>query len=336
MRVLARGLGLGTRAEAYLRFTTEGDKNFLKYRTLRVWARGRGVGWEDGDLEFFIKAGKDQDNFYMYHTPARTTSWEPEVVVQFERWLILRARIEQAWLSGDSPRVYPGCPDSTLVPNDGAYVMCDGPYIAHVRDPGTAPPNLSRVEEIAAGMWRIGTSAVVDPAELWVDDIRLGDVVRETGAAGAVDIALAAADVADLALSLSRRDGQFRQLTDDPSYTTDNAASFSGTVRMDRFLPERWGLSIPVTFQRTLAGSEPFYVSGTDIRADALQGLRTPHTGASSYAFAARRVRHASGGLGRWVLDPLSVTGSYAGGDAPASLSPARPSDHALLPYHTA
>src|SRR5207247_1253558 len=73
MRVLARGLGLGTRAEAYLRFTTEGDKNFLKYRTLRVWARGRGVGWEDGDLEFFIKAGKDQDNFYMYHTPARTT-----------------------------------------------------------------------------------------------------------------------------------------------------------------------------------------------------------------------------------------------------------------------
>jgi len=77
MRVLARGLGLGQRAEAYLRFTTEGDKNFLKYRTLRVWARGRGVGWEDGDLEFFIKAGKDQDNFYLYHTPARTTSWSP-------------------------------------------------------------------------------------------------------------------------------------------------------------------------------------------------------------------------------------------------------------------
>src|SRR5881394_1765936 len=203
MRVLARGLDLGQRAEAYLRFTSEGDKNFLKYHTLRVWARGRGAGWEDGNLEFFIKAGKDQDNFYMYHTPARTTSWEPEVVVQFERWLILRARIEQAWLSGDSAHVYSGCPDSTLVPNDGAYVMCDGPYIAHVRDPGTAPPNLSRVQEIAAGIWRIGT-AVVDSAELWVDDIRLGDVVRETGAAGAIDVAQAAADVADLAISLSR------------------------------------------------------------------------------------------------------------------------------------
>ncbi len=336
MRLLASGLGVGERAEAYLRFTTEGDKNFLKYRTLRVWARGRGVGWEDGDLEFFIKAGKDQDNFYMYHTPAKTTSWEPQVVVQFERWLALRARIEQAWLSGDSAHVYSGCPDSTLVRRDSAFVMCDGPYIAHIRDPGSAPPNLARVQEIAAGMWRVQTVAVIDQAELWIDDIRLGDVVQETGAAGAVDIALAAADVADLALSLSRRDGQFRQLTDDPSYSTDNAASFSGTVRMDRFLPERWGLSIPVTFQRTLAGSEPFYVSGTDIRADALQGLRTPHTGASSYAFAARRVRHASGGLGRWLLDPLSVTGSYASGDARTSLSRASSSNYVFTLDYTA
>ena len=330
MRLLASGLGLGQRAEAYLRFTTEGDKNFLRYRTLRVWARGRGAGWDDGDLDFFIKAGKDQDNFYMYHTPARTTSWQPEVVVQFERWLILRARIEQAWLSGDSARVYPGCPDSTLVPNDGAYVMCDGPYIAHVRDPGTAPPNLSRVQEIAAGMWRIGTSAVVDPAELWVDDIRLGDVVRETGAAGAIDLALAAADVADLAISVSRRDGQFRQLTDDPSYVTDNSANISGTLRVDRFLPDRWGLSVPVTFQRNLVASDPFYLSGTDLRADALQRLRTPRTSAASYAFSARRIRQASNGLARWLLDPVSLFGSYASGDARTSLSRANGSNYAF------
>ena len=330
MRVLARGLGLGTRAEAYLRFTTEGDKNFLKYRTLRVWARGRGVGWEDGDLEFFIKAGKDQDNFYMYHTGARTTSWEPEVVVQFERWLALRARIEQAWLRGDTAQVYPGCPDSSLLIPDSSYVMCDGPYIAHVHDPGTAPPNLARVQEIAAGMWRIQAGVVIDQAELWVDDIRLGDVVQETGAAGAIDIAVAAADVADLAISVSRRDGQFRQLTDDPSYVTDNSANVSATVRVDRFLPDRWGLSIPVTVQRTLVSSDPFYLSGTDLRGDALQGLRTPRTSSASYAFSARRIRQAHGGLARWMLDPVSLFGSYASGDARTTLSRASGSSYAL------
>src|SRR5207245_4063442 len=120
-----------------------------------------------------------------------------------------------------------------LVPRDGAFVMCDGPYVAHVRDPGSAPPNLARVQEIAAGMWRVQTAVVIDQAELWVDDIRLGDVVRETGAAGAVDIALAAADVAGLALSLPRREGNFRQLAEEPSSCTDLSATVGGTVRVD-------------------------------------------------------------------------------------------------------
>src|SRR6266705_2857924 len=91
LRLLARGLGVGEHAEAYDRFTTEGDKNVLRYRKLRVWARGRGPGWEDGDLEFYIKVGKDENNFYLYHTPVRTGSWEPEVVVDLSRWIALRA-----------------------------------------------------------------------------------------------------------------------------------------------------------------------------------------------------------------------------------------------------
>ncbi|MGH7607598.1 MAG: hypothetical protein ACREME_09675, partial [Gemmatimonadales bacterium] len=330
MRLLARGLGTGERAEAYLRFTAEGDKNFLKYKRLRVWARGRGPGWEDGDLEFFIKAGKDQNNFYLYHAPARTASWEPEVVVDFERWLLLRAAIEQAWLGGDTARVYPGCPDTTLVPHDGSYVMCDGPYIVHVRDPGTAPPNLARVQEIAAGIWRVRSTVFVDQAEVWVDDIRLSDVVQEMGAAGAIDLAMAVADVADLAVSVSRRDGQFRQLGDDPTYVTDDAANIAGTVRVDRFLPASWGLSVPVTFRHTLSASDPFYVNRTDLRADAIPGLRTPRATATTYSFAARRTRHVESGLARWLLDPLSVTGSYVSGGSRAELSRASASSYAL------
>ena len=330
MRLLASGLARGERAEAYLRFTTEGDKNFLKYKKLRVWARGRGPGWEDGDLEFFVKAGKDQDNFYLYHTPARTASWEPEVVVDFERWLLLRAKIEQAWLRGDSARIYPGCPDSSLLIPDSSYVMCDGSYVVHVRDPGTAPPNLARVQEIAAGIWRVNDRIFVDQAEVWVDDIRVSDVVQEAGAAGAVDITLAAADVADLSLSVSRRDGQFRQLGEDPSYVTDNAASLAATVRLDRFLPQRWGLSVPVTLRHTTSASDPFYLNRTDLRADAIAGLRTPQSSASVYSFAARRVRRATEGVGRWLLDPVAVSGTYTTGATRQDLSQARASNYTL------
>jgi Motility related/secretion protein len=338
MRLLARGLQRGDRAEAFLRFTTEGDKNFLKYKKLRVWARGRGPGWEEGDLEFFVKAGKDQDNFYLYHAPARTVSWEPEAVVDFAPWLRLRALIEQAWLRRDSAQVYPGCPDSTLLTPDSSYVMCDGPYIVHIRDPGTAPPNLARVQEIAAGIWRVDDRVFVDQAEVWVDDIRLSDVVQDVGMAGAVDLSLTAADVAELAVSVSRRDGHFRQLGEDPSYANDDAGSIVGTVRVDRFLPERWGLSVPVTVRHAVTASAPLYLNGTDLRGDALAGLRTPRVSATTYGFSARRVARGQDRLARWFLDPVAVSGTYATGDVRSDLSQAASStyglnaDYALIP----
>jgi motility/secretion related protein SprA len=321
LRLLARGLEPGQHAEAFNRFSGEGDKNLLKYRRLRAWARGRGPGWEDGDLEFYLKVGKDENNFYFYHAPARTASWEPEVVVDFDRWLALRARVEQAWLRGDTARVYAGCPDTTVVPFDSAYVMCDGPYIVHVRDPGTAPPNLAAVQELAVGILRVGNRVFVDQAELWVDDIRLSDVVDDAGAAGALDVTLTAANLADLAFSVSRRDANFRQLGEDPSYVTDDALSLGGTVRLERFLPDRWGVAAPLTVRYSASGSSPFYLDRTDLRADALPGLRTPRAAAASYGLALRRVRPSRGALGRWLLDPLAVTGNYSNGDTRSSLS---------------
>ena len=330
LRLLARGLRTGEHAEAFLRFTAAGDKNFLKYRKLRVWARGRGPGWEDGDLEFYLKAGKDPHNFYLYHTPVRTSSWEPEVVVVLARWLALRAAVEQAWLRGDAAQVYPGCPDSTVVPHDGSYVMCDGPYLVHVRNPGTAPPNLASVQELAAGVLRAAENVFVDQAELWVDDIRLDDVVQDAGLAGALDLSLTAANFADVTVNLYRRDGDFRQLGDDPSYVTDNTATAGATMRLERFLPGSWGLAVPFTVRYGSAESDPVFLNRTDLRADGLDAVRTPRSRTTSYAMALRRNKRSNTRLGRWLLDPLGVSGSYASGSARSDLSSGSSSSHAV------
>ena len=330
LRLLASGLQPGQRAEAFTRFGAEGDKNFLKYRQLRVWARGRGPGWEDGDLEFFLKVGKDADNFYFYHTPARTSSWEPEVVIDLDRWVALRARIQQAWLSGDVPHVYPGCPDSTLVPDDTAYVMCDGSYIAHVRQPGGAPPNLAAVQEVAAGIWRVRSTTFVDQAEVWVDDIRLSDVVQNTGTAAALDVALTAGNLADVSLDFSRRDANFRQLGEDPTYQTDQTYNLVTTVHVERLLPAAWGLAAPLQVRYANSASDPVFLSGTDLRGDALAGLRTPVSRARSFAFSLRRVRRAARGPARWLADPLSLTAAYTSGDDRASLTEATASSYAV------
>ncbi len=319
LRLLARDLRVGERAEAFVRFADEADKNFLKYRVLRAWARGRGPGWEDGDLEFQIKVGRDENNFYLYRIPARSQSWEPEVLIDLDRWKALRARVQSAWLRGDPPGGATQCGgDST------AYVACDGPYLVHVRDPGVSPPNLGQVSEIAVGIYRRAQSVVIDQAELWVDDIRLSDVVNDAGLAGALDARLAAADFAEVNLSIVRKDAKFRQLGEDPTYVGNNAASLASTVQLAKLVPESWGLSIPLSIEHLRTRDNPFYVTRSDIRADDLTGLRRPNGTSTTYQVALRRAKRGSTAWARMLLDPVTLSALHQNADATAELSDAR------------
>jgi hypothetical protein len=302
LRLLASDLRGGERAEAYIRFTDEADRNFLKYRELRVWARGRGPGWAENDLEFFIKVGRDEHNFYLYRVPARTDSWEPEVVIRLDRWLALRSEIETAWLSGDPPSGAGPCGGDSA-----AYVACDGPYVVQVRDPGVAPPNLARVSEVAVGMLRVAENVLVPRAEVWVDDIRLTDVVDDVGMAAAFDARLSAADVAELTVSLASRDDRFRQFGQEPSYVTDRSARLGGVFRLNKLMPESWGLDLPLTVQRVTTLADPFYVQSSDIRADALPNIRRPSGSVTTIDVSLRRTRRGDGILERTLIDPLSV-----------------------------
>ena len=315
LRLLARDLRPGERAEAFTRFAAEGDRNFLKYRQLRVWAQGRGGGWDQGDLEFFVKVGTDEDNFYLYRTRLVSGTWEPEILIDLQRWIALRGQIEARWLGGEPPGGAASCGgDST------ALVACDGPYLVQVRDPGIAPPNLARVSEVAAGIYRVSANTIVDQAEVWVDDIRLGDVVNRAGLATALDLHLTAADLADVTLGLTRRDDRFRQLADDPSYVTDLTARVGSTLRLDKFLPAAWGMMLPLSVAHERTTADPFYLRQSDIQATALSDLRRPRSSVTTVQLDLRRPTRGGGLLPALLLDPLSVTGFLQNGDARAEL----------------
>jgi hypothetical protein len=302
LRLMARGLGAGQRAEAFTRFAAEADRNFLKYRELRVWAQGRGAGWNEGDLEFFVKAGTDEDNFYLYRTPLRAGSWEPELVIDLGKWIELRSRIERAWLAGSPPSGADICGgDST------AYVACEGKYLVQVRDPGVAPPNLARVSELAVGIYRTKESVAADPAEVWVDDIRLSGVVNDPGAAAALDARLIAADVAEVAVAWSGVDDRFRQLDEQPGYVAERRLRLTTTFRLDKLLPRILGVSIPFTVQHVRGAEQPFYLRRTDVLASELTGLRQPEQRLTSYQLAIRRTQQGGRLLERLLADPWTI-----------------------------
>ena len=318
LRVIARNIRLGQRAEAYLRFPA-GPQSLLNYDEIRVWVHGRGPGWESGDLEAFIKLGSDVNNFYLYHAPAKSTSWEPEMVIDLDVWRRLRADIETRLLRGDSASGAAECGSADV----RAYVACEGPYVVQVADRGINPPNLAAIQEVAGGIYRVADTGPLPEAELWIDDIRLTRPVSRMGKAIALDGRLTASDVGDMAFSFVRRDGQFRQMNESPTYRTENALALSTNLRLDRFLPASLGFAIPATVNYTRNRVDPQLISGTDLRGADLPGLRRPESWSATYTIQIRRSRRSNSWLAKGLLDPLTFAGRVTRGDAQSELTQA-------------
>jgi hypothetical protein len=334
MRLLAGGMPLHSRAEAYLRFP-EGDRNVMSYRELRVWARGRGRGWGvGGDLEFFIKLGRDANNFYAYRTPVSggegRSAWEPEIRVSFARFYALRAQLEAAYLAGNTEWLGCSAADSALIgasalpptPTAARHAACDGGFIVYTVDPVVTPPNLASVQELAAGILRVDSLGGTNPPqpgdtlELWVDDIRLAGAEQRQGLAGVIGATLIAGDAGSIRITASRRDPWFRQLADRPSFLANDDVTIAASWRLDKLLPWTTGVALPLTVTHEAIRADPEFLSRSDLRGDAIDDLRAPRSGLTTVSLSARRLTPLQGPWYAPLLNHLGVTATWNGTEA--------------------
>jgi cell surface protein SprA len=139
LRLTASSLQSLERAEAYYRFP-EGEKNFMSYTEVRVWARGIRDGWgTDGELQFYIRIGRDVNNFYMYRTTLNggdgKSAWLPEIRVDFKKLFALRAQIQNAYLRGRQRNTCTGL-DSVLIANTPLPTGATAGSICSISSPG--------------------------------------------------------------------------------------------------------------------------------------------------------------------------------------------------------
>ncbi len=336
LRILAGNLPLYGRAEAYYRFPA-GQQNFMGYEQLRLWARGRNHGWgSGGELQMYVKIGRDENNFYLYRTPVNAgqgqAAWLPEITVDFQRFYDLRRRLQNAYLhggvAGADSLACTGV-DSALIaasalPVGGVthrYAACDGGYMVYTIEPGVTPPNLAAVQEMAVGMVRVsdqaGPTAIVpgDTLELWVDNIRLAHVVNATGYASQIGAELQASDLGDLRVNLVRRDPNFRQLGEQPSFQDARTLEIGGILHVGKLLPARLNLAAPLTVDRVVSSTAPQFVAGSDLPGG-IAGLRTPRDVVSTYTLVLRPERPITGTPLAPVLNDLSATGTLTTGDS--------------------
>lgn len=346
MRLTATGLRPLERAEAVYRFP-EGARNFRQYRELRVWARGRGNGWgQGGELQFFVKIGRDANSFYAYRTTAGVgatqAAWLPELRVDFDRLYALRAQLENSYLQGRPDSLACTGADLALIAASGVpagtvgrRAACSGGYIVYAADAVVAPPNLTAVQELAVGMVRVdsaGTGAgrlsFADTAEVWVNDIRLAEIVATPGYAGQVGVRGNLGDLAEIRVGVSRRDPNFRQLAEAPTYLTDQQVDVSGTVRLDRLLPGTSGWAAPLTFTAGRGSTTPEFLTRSDVRAEDIAALRTPEQRTTGVALSVRRASPLAGG---WIAPLVNHVSANFGAAGTTSRSEFQEADQGRL-----
>ncbi|MGH7523736.1 MAG: hypothetical protein ACREK8_05480, partial [Gemmatimonadales bacterium] len=324
LRIQAFDLHPGERAEGYFHLLA-GTQNLLSYRQLRVWVRGHGPGWgSGGPLQAYVKLGSDAYNFYLYRAPAQTATWDPEMVIDLQTWQDLRAQIENERLHGATPTGFEQC---GRIGDSTAYIACtpDGSYFVQVRDPQINPPNLAAVQELAAGMFYTGTvGPPIAQTELWVDDIRVSQPVSTLGYAGTLNARLIASDVAVVTLASEFQNGQFHLMGQSPSFQDALTVQTTSTVHLEKFLPVRLGLNVPVSVTGSWGLINPQLISGTDVEAGGLAGLRKPRNDATTWSIVITDpIRQHEASITRWLLNPLSLQASGSSGTTVSSLSQA-------------
>ncbi|HEX8945198.1 MAG TPA: cell surface protein SprA [Gemmatimonadaceae bacterium] len=332
MRIQAGNMALFHRAEAFFRFPA-GPQNFFGFQQLRVWGRGRngerGDGWgPSGDLEMYIKVGRDENNFYLYRAPmnaGQTAAAWSDLAIDFNRFVALRTKIQQAYLAGKSESIACTGADSAIIvasplPSNVVahrFAACDNGYMVYTVDPAVTAPNLAAVQEVAVGIVRVGAASsllATDTLELWVDDIRLAQQVNTSGVAGQIGFNLNAADFADIRVNFANRDPNFRQLGEQPSFLQEKNIDIASTIRLDKLLPRTLGLALPLTITKLSLATDPLYLSQTDISGKGIAGLRKPKNDLTTYSLTVRRTTPVNGGMFGPLLNNVSATSSYVTG----------------------
>ncbi len=90
-------------------------------------------------------------------------------------------------------------------------------------------------------------------------------------------------------ISAARRDPFFRQLAERPSYFAAGDLEIATTWRLEKLLPWRTGLALPLTLTYNAARADPEFLTGADLRGEGIDELRTPKSGTTTIALQARR-----------------------------------------------
>lgn len=231
------------------------DQDLREYRKLKMYVNGGGRSNIAGtDLEMFLRFGdrvtEDNPSYYEYSQRLEPGWSENEIVIDLDQLSSLKKKAED---------------EGTEV----AYERLANGDVMKV----VGKPSIGAVSEYAVGVRNLGRPIRKEEnIEVWVDEMRLSGVRKESGMAMRSSVSASFADFIDLSANLRQSDANFHQVD---QRTGGNESTIDGTmnakVSIDKFLDPNLGISIPVSGSMSSNLRIPKYAGGNgDIRTTAL------------------------------------------------------------------
>jgi hypothetical protein len=222
-------------------------ESYIDYDRMRVWVQGRPT--DTGEQpEFFVAFGLDTLNVYEYAAPLRNEEWE-EHVIDFQVFTELKEALLDSLLEAGA--------------STGTRVSDDGRYRVRIDTTDTPPPTLTEVSQLTIGIDNTTDSPVT--GSFWIDEWRLTEPLREGGAARYVTASASMADFAELRMTYEGRNARYRNLSSAVNNFTTDALDISARFALEKFLPESWGLGLPLTIDHFGRDAAPLYRVGSDV-----------------------------------------------------------------------
>ncbi len=145
------------------------------------------------------------------------------------------------------------------------------------------------------------------PGQVWVNDLRLDEAPDRNGVAALANLEVDLADVFSLQADVNTVNPFYRQLGETPSFVRQLDYGGRATLQFGKFLPDSWGLAMPVGFAYASDGEDPFFLPQTDVLAAPLGNLRTGGFSETRWSVALSKQTRSGSPILRATIDGLRL-----------------------------
>jgi cell surface protein SprA len=237
-----------------------------RYKRFKMFVHAEQRGPEeinDGDLTCFIRFGTDYvNNYYEYEIPLKFTEWGELDSVKIwpdSNWfdfpfeVLLAAKQERT--ANGVPQVQPFYTFDPEKP-DNKITIVGNPNLANVR---TAMIGIRNPPKAANPHADDGKEKC---AEIWVNEMRLTDFNNESGSAARLQAKITLADFATVNIGTGYHSfgwGQVHEKLNQRSWTDSVGYDIATTVTLDKFIPQKIGVKLPMYYSISESFSNPHY-----------------------------------------------------------------------------